>query len=120
MAEYQAGRVINMASDLSYLGRAEFSAYCASKFGAMALTRSWALEFAPNILVNAICPGPIDTDMLSTDNISSEWREKEMDVPLERFGTSEEVAALAAFLVGPEAGYITGQGFGVNGGSVMP
>jgi len=58
--------------------------------------------------------------MLSTENISPEWREKEKDVPLQRFGTPEEVAALAAFLAGPDAGYITGQGFGVNGGSVMP
>jgi 3-oxoacyl-[acyl-carrier protein] reductase len=120
MKDHGSGRVINMASDLSYLGRAEFSAYCSTKFGAMALTRSWALEFAPDILVNAICPGPIDTDMLSTENISPEWREKEKDVPLQRFGTPEEVAALASFLAGPDAGYITGQGFGVNGGSVMP
>ena len=120
MKDHGSGRVINMASDLSYLGRAEFSAYCSTKFAAMALTRSWALEFAPDILVNAICPGPIDTDMLSTENISPEWREKEKDVPLQRFGTPEEVAALAVFLAGPDAGYITGQGFGVNGGSVMP
>jgi 3-oxoacyl-[acyl-carrier protein] reductase len=120
MNDQGSGRVINMASDLSYIDRAEFSAYCSTKFGAMALTRSWALEFAPDILVNAICPGPIDTDMLSTENISPEWREKEKDVPLQRFGTPEEVAALAAFLEGPDAGYITGQGFGVNGGSVMP
>lgn len=120
MRENGAGRVINMASDLGYLGRAEFSAYCASKAGAMALTRCWALEFAPDILVNAVCPGPIDTDMLSTEHISPEWREKEKDVPLARFGTPEEVAAITAFLAGPEAGYVTGQGFGVNGGSVMP
>ena len=119
-SEQSGGRIINMASDLSYLGRAEFSAYCATKAGARALTRCWALEFAPDILVNALCPGPIDTDMLSTDTISPEWREKEMDIPLARFGTPEEVAAMAVFLAGPGAGFVTGQGFGINGGSVMP
>jgi 3-oxoacyl-[acyl-carrier protein] reductase len=113
------GRVINLASDLGYLGRAEFSAYSATKGAILALTRSWAREFAPDILVNAIAPGPIETDMLSPESMSPEWLEKEKDIPLARFGLPEEVAAVALFLAGPGATFVTGQAIGPNGGSVM-
>ena len=114
------GRVINVASDLAYLGREQFSAYCASKAAIIALTKSWAKEFAPRVLVNALCPGPVDTDMLDIENMSPEWRKKEEDIPLQRIGQPEEIAGLAVFLAGPSATFITGQGFGVNGGSIMP
>lgn len=119
MSQRGEGRVIVIASDLAYLGRAEFSPYVASKHGVLGLARSWALEFAPGILVNAICPGPIDTAMLDRENMSLEWRERELDIPLRRFGGPQEVADMAVFLAGPSAAFITGQGFGVNGGSVM-
>jgi 3-oxoacyl-[acyl-carrier protein] reductase len=114
------GRVINVASDLGYLGRETFSVYCASKGGVLALTRSWAREFGPDILVNAIAPGPIDTYMLDLEAMSPEWREKEEDIPLRRIGQPEEVAAVAVFLAGPGASFVTGQCIGPNGGSVMP
>lgn len=113
------GRVINIASDLGYLGRARNTAYCASKAGIGAMTRTWALEFAPDILVNAIGPGPVDTDMLGADVMSEEQRGQESDIPLGRIGRPEEIAGMAAFLAGPKATFITGQTFGVNGGSVM-
>lgn len=115
-----AGRVINIGSDLGYLGRERNTAYCASKAGVGAMTRTWALEFAPDILVNAIAPGPVDTDMLGADVMSEEQREKEGDIPIGRIGRPEEIAAMAVFLAGPKATFITGQTFGVNGGSVMP
>lgn len=114
------GRVILTASDLAYQGRETFSPYVASKHGVLGLTRSWAREFAPRILVNALCPGPIDTPMLGAAHMSPEWRARELDIPLARFGQAEEVAAMAVFLAGPNGGYITGQGIGVNGGSAMP
>ncbi len=115
------GRVINMTSDLSFTGREEFSAYCASKGAVTALTKSWAREFAPNILVNGIAPGPIDTDMLDLESMSPEWRIKEEELTvLKRIGKPEEVSALAVFLAGPGSSYITGQVIGPNGGSVMP
>jgi len=116
----RGGRVINVASDLGYLGRGGFSAYSASKGGVLALTRAWAREFGPDILVNAIAPGPIDTYMLGAEAMSPEWRKKEEDIPLARVGQPEEVAAVAVFLAGPGASYITGQCIGPNGGSVMP
>jgi len=116
----QGGRVINVASDLGYLGRGAFSVYSASKGGVLALTRAWAREFGPDILVNAIAPGPIDTYMLDVEAMSPEWRKKEEDIPLARVGQPEEVAAVAVFLAGPGASYVTGQCIGPNGGSVMP
>jgi 3-oxoacyl-[acyl-carrier protein] reductase len=114
------GHVVLTSSDLGVSGRETFSPYVASKHGVMGLVRSWAKEFAPHILVNALCPGPIDTDMLGAATMSPEWRARELDIPLERFGRPEEIARMAAFLIGSHGGFITGQGIGVNGGSVMP
>lgn len=120
MQETGSGRVVLIASDMAYYGRETFSPYVASKHGVLGLVRSWAKEFAPQILVNAICPGPIDTEMLGAGNMSPEWRAKELAIPLGRFGQPEEVAQLALFLGGPGGTYITGQGLGINGGSIMP
>lgn len=114
------GRVIMVASDLSYYGRESYGPYVSSKHGVLGLVRCWAKEFAPHILVNALCPGPIDTAMLAAENMSPEWRAKELEIPLARFGQPEEIAQMALFLAGPNAAYITGQGIGVNGGSIMP
>lgn len=113
-------RAILIASDMAYYGRETFSPYVASKHGVLGLVRSWAKEFAPRILVNAICPGPIDTEMLGAANMSAEWRARELAIPLARFGAPEEIAALALFLSGEGGRYFTGQGIGPNGGSIMP
>lgn len=114
------GRVINISSELAYLGREDFSLYCASKSGVLGLTRSWAREFAPDILVNAVAPGPTDTAMLDIESMSPEWREKETAIPLGRIGTPQEIAKVVTFLAGPDASFITGQCYQVNGGAVMP
>ena len=115
----RGGRVINTASELGYLGRARASAYCASKGGLIAMTRAWAREFAPAILVNAIAPGPVDTDLLDWNGMTAEERAAEAALPLGRIGRPAEVAAVALFLAGPGATYVTGQCYGVNGGAVM-
>ncbi len=120
VASGNGGRVINIGSDLGHLGRERNSAYCASKAGIGALTRAWALEFAPGILVNAIAPGPVDTDMLGAGVMSEAQRAKESEIPIGRIGRPEEIAGVAVFLAGPRATFITGQTYGVNGGSVMP
>jgi 3-oxoacyl-[acyl-carrier protein] reductase len=111
--------VINIASELAYLGRANCSIYCASKGGILAMTRSWAREFAPGILVNAIAPGPTDTAMLGPGSTAPETLAKEAQIPLGRIGRPEEIAAAAVFLAGPGATFMTGQCISPNGGAVM-
>lgn len=113
-------RLILIASDMAYYGRETFSPYVASKHGVLGLVRSWAKEFAPRVLVNAICPGPIDTEMLGAAHMSADWRAKELAIPLARFGKPEEIGELALFLAGSGGRYFTGQGVGSNGGSIMP
>ncbi|MES0884396.1 SDR family NAD(P)-dependent oxidoreductase [Roseibium sp. SCP14] len=112
-------RVINVASELAYLGRAEQSPYCASKAGILALTRSWAREFAPNILINAIAPGPVETQMCNPNAMSPDALAHELDTPLGRFGQPEEIAETAVFLAGANSRFFTGQCLSPNGGAVM-
>ena len=119
MVKQRSGRVINIASELAYLGRANTSLYCASKGGIISMTRSWAREFAPEILVNAIAPGPTDTAMLEADSTPPETLAKETDIPLGRIAQPEEIAGAAVFLAGPGATFITGQCISPNGGAVM-
>ncbi|WP_193175051.1 SDR family NAD(P)-dependent oxidoreductase [Oricola nitratireducens] len=114
-----AGRIITISSDLAFLGREEMSAYCASKGGIVSLTRSLARELAPKILVNAIAPGPVETDMTSPQSMSPEALAKDLATPLARFAEPSEIAALAVFLAGDGASFVTGQCYGANGGSAM-
>ena len=119
MTRQRQGRVINIASELAYLGRENCSVYCASKGGVLSMTRSWAREFAPNILVNAIAPGPTDTAMLGAGSTSPETLAKEALNPLGRIARPEEIAAAAVFLAGPGATFMTGQCVSPNGGAAM-
>jgi 3-oxoacyl-[acyl-carrier protein] reductase len=120
MSIQKSGRLINIASDLGFGPREKFSVYSASKSGVLGFTRAWAREFGPHVLVNAIAPGPVDTEMLALDQMSPEWRAKEEQIPLGRVGKPAEIASVAVFLAGPGASFVTGQAFGPNGGSVMP
>ncbi len=119
MTRQRRGRVINIASELAYLGCERMSVYCASKGAVVSLTRSWAREFAPDILVNAIAPGPTDTPMLTTDHMDAATVAGSGNVPLGRIGRPEEIAAVAVFLAAPANSYMTGQCISPNGGAVM-
>ena len=119
MAAQRRGRIINIASELAYLGCERMSVYCASKGAVVSLTRSWAREFAPDILVNAIAPGPTDTPMLTTDYMEAATVASSGNVPLGRIGRPEEIAAAAVFLASPANSYMTGQCISPNGGAVM-
>jgi 3-oxoacyl-[acyl-carrier protein] reductase len=93
------------------------STYGATKAALAALGRGWARDLAPrNILVNTIQPGPIVTDMLPAGDAGEAFKQM---VPLGRFGTVEEIAGVAAFLVGPDASFITGATINVDGGILI-
>ncbi len=112
-------RIINTASELAYLGRQGSSVYAATKSAMLGLTRSWARELAPNILVNAVAPGPTDTPLLGFDTMTAEQKALELTQPLGRLGQAHEVADAFVFLAGPGATFITGHCLGVNGGASM-
>lgn len=119
MAARGCGVVINVASELGYLGRERYVPYCAAKAGVIGLTRSLAREFAPAIRVNAIAPGPVDTPMLSLDHMSPEVLAREKAIPARRVGRPEEIAAAAVFLASDDASFFYGQVLGPNGGAYM-
>lgn len=110
------GRIINIGSVLGErASTAGLSVYNASKFAVAGLTRSWAKDLAPrNILVNIVQPGPIATVMNPEDGQNSDYMRSL--TALGRYGQPHEVAALVAFLAGPEATYITGATINVDGG----
>ena len=113
------GRIINLASELAYLGRAGASGYCATKAAILGLTRSWARELAPRILVNAVAPGPIDTPLLGFEQMNTAQKAVETANPLGRIGRPEEVAEAILFLAGPGGDFMTGQCLGVDGGAAL-
>ena len=125
------GRIVNMSSNCGKTGYPRLAAYCASKFGIIGFTQALAMELAPaGITVNAICPGAADTDRLdylgrrpdgSFDPAlrSQQIKMRGASVPVGRLATADDVAEIAAFLVGDGAEYITGQAINVAGGSIM-
>ena len=115
----EGARIINIASELAYLGRANASVYCATKAAMLGLTRSWARELAPRILVNAVAPGPTDTPLLAFDRLTDVQKMLETAHPLGRIGRPEEIAAAVLFLAGAGATFFTGQCLGANGGAAM-
>ncbi|MCZ6562919.1 MAG: 3-oxoacyl-[acyl-carrier-protein] reductase [Deltaproteobacteria bacterium] len=116
MIRERFGRIVNMTSVVGQMGNAGQSVYAASKAGIIGFTKAMARELASRgITVNAVSPGFIDTEM--TARLGPEARQGFLQsIPLGRLGTCEDVAGAVCFLVGPGAGYITGQVINVNGG----
>ncbi len=111
------GRIVNISSCYSIVSRAGRLAYSASKSGLNGLTRTAALELAPhNVLVNAICPGFVETDMTRQNNDAAQIEALRAQVPLGRLAQPDEIAAFVAFLVSDRNTYITGQVIPIDGG----
>lgn len=119
MIKNRSGRIINISSVVGEMGNPGQSVYAAAKAGLIGLTKSLAKELSSrNILVNAITPGYIETDM-TKDIIEKGGDAVLAGIPLGRLGTPEDVAKAAAFLASDDASYITGHVLAVNGGIYM-
>jgi len=124
-----SGKIINMASIAGRGGRKLMAAYSASKAAAIVITQTAAVEFAPRLTVNSICPGPVGTDMWTQIDrewaeheqrpIGSVWEERVRAIPMKRTETPDDVAAMAAFLASKDSDFITGQSYHVDGGLLM-
>ncbi|WP_245687957.1 SDR family NAD(P)-dependent oxidoreductase [Rhodococcus phenolicus] len=121
MRDAQWGRIVNISSSSAQSGQQFMTAYVSSKAGVNGLTKSLALEYGPDgITVNAVPPGFVDTPMLRKSEaqglLGGTVEEHIQRTPVRRVGRPEDIAAACAFLISEEAGYITGQILGVNGG----
>ncbi len=118
------GNIVNLASISGLMGSAKMSVYCASKGGVILLTRALSAEFAPDIRVNCVCPGYVDTDMVrrdwidKTDDPAATMRDDVVEfAPLRRIGTPEEIAAAILYLASDQAGFVTGEALTIDGGA---
>jgi meso-butanediol dehydrogenase/(S,S)-butanediol dehydrogenase/diacetyl reductase len=123
------GKIVNVASIAGRIGRPMFAAYAASKAAAISITQSAAHALAPDVTVNAICPGVVDTEMwrqidrewtqLEQRPIGAAWQDRIRGIPMGRPETAEDLAGMAVFLASADSDYITGQSYHVDGGLVM-
>lgn len=119
--------VVVIASILARIAVPGYTAYSASKAGLLGLVRSFSAELAPDVLVNAICPGWVDTAMAEQGiqalvEATGMTREEALvdvlkPVPVGRMGRPEEIAGTVRWLLSPDGGYVTGQAIDVNGGA---
>lgn len=119
--EKNGGNILINASIAAYKSFPNHPAYCASKAASLALMRQMAVEYAPKIRVNAICPGPVDTPLLwdsaqAFENPEEAVKNAGKATLMKRLGTPDDVANLALFLVSDEATWITGSAMTIDGG----
>jgi len=117
------GNIVNLASDAGLIGELGLAVYCASKGGVVNMTRAMALELAPDVRVNCICPGYVDTDMVRRDGIEraddpvAAERAIANYAPLKRIATPGEIASAILYLASDDALFVTGAAFQIDGGS---
>jgi 3-oxoacyl-[acyl-carrier protein] reductase len=119
MKKQKSGRILNISSVFGVVSKAKRASYSTTKFGLIGFTKGLALDLAPhNILVNALSPGFVLTELTKSILTENEIGRLTKDVPLQRFAQPEEIAKCAAFLVGDDNTYITGQNIIIDGGFV--
>jgi len=117
MAEQGRGRIINVASVYAIVGREGRSMYTTTKAALNGLTRALAVELGPrNVLVNAVCPGFVDTELTRRNNTATQIEALCESIPLRRLASVEEIARLVYFLGSEQNSYITGTTIPVDGG----
>ncbi len=118
----QGGAIVNIASVRAVMGAAGASIYCASKGGVVSMTKAMAIEFAPDIRVNALLPGAIDTEMLQSlairmgGDVETGYGMMSANTPLKRVARAQEMADVILYLASPRATYITGAALLADGG----
>ena len=117
------GNVVNLASDAGLIGEIGLAVYCASKGGVVNLTRALALELAPDVRINCVCPGYVDTDMVRRDVIEASADPAATEAalkasaPLNSFASPEEIASAILYLASPHARFMTGAALQIDGGT---
>lgn len=117
------GNIVNLASDAGLMGDPLLTVYCASKGGVVNMTRAMALTLAPDIRVNCVCPGYVDTDMVRRDGIEQAANPGAAEqalidyAPLQRICTPAEIATAIVYLASDDARFVTGAAFQIDGGS---
>ena len=121
------GAIVNIASGLAHYARPNFGPYSAAKAGLISLTKTLALEIAPDVRVNAVAPSAIDTDFVRGGAGRTQAEPMDIDfnmiaktTPLKRVATPEDIVGPIMFLLSDASQYMTGQVLWVNGGSYMP
>lgn len=119
MIERKWGRIISISSQLAHKGAADMAHYAAAKAGVLGFTRSLAYEVARDgVAVNAICPGPVDTELFR--NIPEDWRKRKLaELPIGRAGRVDEIAPAAVLLASEEGSFFIGASMNMNGGDYM-
>jgi NAD(P)-dependent dehydrogenase (short-subunit alcohol dehydrogenase family) len=116
------GSIVNIASDAGVMGCPGITVYCASKGGVVNMTRAMALELAPDVRVNSVCPGYVDTDMIRLSvkkraDPAAAWQKMIDYAPLKRIADPAEIAHAVLYLSSHEARYITGTALSIDGGT---
>ncbi len=117
------GSIVNVSSTSGLTGDANLSTYCASKGGVVLLTKALSAEFAPEVRINCVCPGWVDTDMAKvyinrSDDPAAARAEIDADSPMGRIARPDEIAAAILYLASKAAGIVTGVVLPIDGGSM--
>jgi NAD(P)-dependent dehydrogenase (short-subunit alcohol dehydrogenase family) len=116
------GNIVNIASDAGLMGVPGIAVYCGTKGGVIDMSRAMALEIAPDVRVNCVCPGYVDTDMIRVSvkkraDPDAAWQKMVDYAPLKRVASTEEIAHGVLYLASCEARFITGTSLAIDGGS---